>query len=54
MYNRQSGRAEASGSANCILNFNVGDQIRIVSFVQSGGETVKTLANACSITITKL
>lgn len=55
MYNRRyTDDGKNSGSANCILNLNTNDKLRVVSFVESGSITVKTLANSCGITITKL
>ena len=55
MYNRRYiDDGKNSGSCNCVLNLSPNDKLRVVAFVESGSITVKTLANSCGITITKL
>ena len=55
MYNRAiGGNGKGSGYANCILQLNPNDKLRLVAFIEVATYTAKTVANACSITITKL
>ena len=55
IYNRSiSGNKKGSNSSNCILQLNVNDKLRLVTYLDAGSEITKSLANACSIAITKL
>jgi len=53
-YHRQFDNGSQSMSSTQILNIGPSDKIRIKTIRESGGDTLKTLANACSIVIMQI
>ena len=54
MYNRQATQGENTASVTRIVELAIDDTVKVVALLNSGSNTITTLANGCRITITKI